>query len=64
MLAAEEAEAELEIAELFDDIGAAQLDELEAGADGEEAAAEETPAEEVAEEAAAEDEAASDDEDK
>jgi large subunit ribosomal protein L9 len=35
LAAEEEAEAEFEIAELFDDIGAAQLDELEAGAEDE-----------------------------
>lgn len=36
LAAEEQAEAEFEIAELFDDIGAAQLDELEASADDEE----------------------------
>ncbi|MEL7152067.1 MAG: 50S ribosomal protein L9 [Pseudomonadota bacterium] len=42
--AEEEAQAELEIAELFDEIGAAELDELERGDD---APAEETPAEDA-----------------
>ncbi len=52
--AEEEAQAELEIAELFDEIGAAELDELERG---EEAPAEDAPAEEVpAEDAEAADE--------
>lgn len=42
-LAAEaEAEAELEIAELFEDIGAAELEELEGGSDDEQAPEEET----------------------
>ena len=42
--AEEEAQAELEIAELFDEIGAAELDELERG---DEAPADEAPAEEA-----------------
>lgn len=44
--AEEEAQAELEIAELFDEIGAAELDELERGGDepAEDAASEETDA--------------------
>ena len=51
--AEEEAAAELEIAELFEDIGAAELDELQGGED----AAEEAPAEDAAEDTS-EDEAA------
>ena len=50
--AEEEAAAELEIAELFEDIGAAELDELQGGDD----ATEEAPAEDAGEDAA-EDEA-------
>ena len=48
--AEDEAQAELEIAELFDEIGAAELDELERGDDeapAEEASAEEAPAEDA-----------------
>ncbi len=47
LAAEEEAQAEFEIAELFDDIGAAQLDELEGGdeAPAAEEAADEAPAE-------------------
>ncbi|MEX3015919.1 50S ribosomal protein L9 [Gymnodinialimonas hymeniacidonis] len=48
LAAEEEAQAEFEIAELFDDIGAAQLDELEGGDDA-------PAAEETSEEAPAED---------
>ncbi len=47
LAAEEEAEAEFEIAELFDDIGAAELDELE---DEAAPAADEAPAEEAEEE--------------
>lgn len=49
--AEEEAAAELEIAELFEDIGAAELDELQGGDD----AAEEAPAEDAGEDAADDD---------
>ncbi len=49
LAAEEEAEAEFEISELFDDIGAAQLDELEGEA--EEASTDEAPAEEDASDA-------------
>lgn len=45
LAAEEEAEAEFEIAELFDDIGAAQLDDLEDGDDAGDAPAEDAPAE-------------------
>ncbi len=51
LAAEEEAQAEFEIAELFDDIGAAQLDELEGDDDAPAAAAEEeAPAEDSEEE--------------
>ncbi len=52
LAAEEEAQAEFEIAELFDDIGAAQLDELEGDGDAPEAeeAPDEAPAEDAAEE--------------
>ena len=49
--AEEEAAAELEIAELFEDIGAAELDELQGGDD----ATEEAPAEDAGEDAAEDD---------
>lgn len=52
--AEEEAQAEIEIAELFDEIGAAELDELETLGDGEEAPAE-TPSDDAAGDAPAED---------
>ncbi len=52
--AEEEAQAELEIAELFDEIGAAELDELERSDDA--------PADEASEDAASDDDAAEDDE--
>ena len=44
LAAEEEAAAEFEIAELFDDIGSAQLDELEEAVEGEDAAEEATEA--------------------
>jgi len=63
--AEEEAAADLEIAELFEDIGAAELDELESMDDGADEEAE-APAEEASEEAPeeAEEEASEGDEDK
>ena len=55
--AEEEAQAEIEIAELFDEIGAAELDELETlGDEAEEPAAEEEASEEAAEDASDDDE--------
>ena len=50
LAAEEEAQAEFEIAELFDDIGAAQLDELEGDAAPEGEAADAAPAEDAEEE--------------